>query len=73
MRRFWTTIVTYAGVQLRRFDGVQIDAATYSLSDLINDLRKVAPLLPLIEHLTDLRLPEAEVEARYTMVMTKRR
>lgn len=73
MRRFWTTIVTYAGVQLRRFDGVQIDAATYSLSDLINDLRKVAPLLPLIERLTDLRLPEAEVEARYTMVMTKRR
>ncbi|WP_030539311.1 hypothetical protein [Sphingobium sp. DC-2] len=59
-------------LSLRRFDGTIIDPDAYSRSHLLEDLRTIDQLKPIVDGLEGLTFPAPEEEARYTSAMTKR-
>lgn len=63
----------YEGVQLKRFDEVAIDAASYTLDDLKSDLRRLPKLRPLVMELDGMILPPVAEVRDYTETATQRR
>lgn len=61
----------YEGVTLLRFDGEKINPTTYSLDDMLIDLRRIPPLRPVVDRLKDLTLPDAAEEEQYTKTVTR--
>ncbi|WP_084582914.1 hypothetical protein [Sphingomonas azotifigens] len=55
---------------LRRFDGVIIDPDQYSRSQMLEDLRSIDHLRPIVDGLDGLTLPSPEEEREYTKIMT---
>ncbi|MFN3676353.1 MAG: hypothetical protein ACK4TC_10260 [Sphingomonas pseudosanguinis] len=57
---------------LRRFDGAIIDPDTYSRAQLLEDLRTIDQLRPIVDGLDGLTFPDLEEEKAYTKRMTNR-
>ena len=57
---------------LRRFDGTVIDPDSYSRSHLLQDLRSIEQLQPIVDGLDGLTFPTPAEEEEYTLAMTKR-
>ncbi|WP_300974504.1 hypothetical protein [Sphingomonas sp. LHG3406-1] len=62
----------YRGIPLIRFDGVAVDASTYSIAELLRDLGAVPGLEPIVSELKSLELPTAEEEELWTRSQTRR-
>lgn len=60
-------------LSLRRFDGAIVDPGVYSRTDLLEDLRTIDQLRPIVDGLEGLTFPTPAEEALYTAEMTKRR
>lgn len=61
-----------ASMKVLKFDGVNVDPDTYSRNQLLNDLRTIEQLGPVIDSLDGLTFPEPEAEMAYTKNMTDR-
>ena len=61
-----------AAMTLRRFDGTVIDPDQYSRSQMLDDLRSIEQLRPIVDGLEGLTFPEPDEEQAYTKRMTKR-
>lgn len=57
---------------LRRFDGALVDPDTYSRAQLLDDLRTIDQLSPIVDGLEGLTFPDPEEEKTYTKRMTDR-
>lgn len=57
---------------LRRFDGALIDPDTYSRAQLLDDLRTIEQLRPIVDGLDGLDFPTLQEEEDYTRKMTSR-
>ncbi|CAM3225253.1 hypothetical protein [Sphingomonas zeae] len=57
---------------LRRYDGAPIDPDTYSRAQLLDDLRTIDQLRPIVDGLEGLTFPDPEEEKAYTKRMTDR-
>ena len=55
-------LVCYAGITLFRFDGVEVDPATYTRDDLLRDVRVLPALEPLVAAVERLPLDKAREE-----------
>lgn len=65
----------HAGMEdllLRRFDGVLLDPDDYCRMQLLEDLRAIDALRPIVDGLEGLTFPTPEEEAEYTRRMTRR-
>ena len=62
-----------AAMTLRRFDGTVIDPDRYSRSQMLDDLRSIKELRPIIDSLVGLTFPDPDDEDAYTKRMTDRR
>lgn len=58
---------------LRRFDGAIVDPETYSRTQLLEDLRTIDQLRPIVDGLEGLNFPTLQEEEDYTRKTTSRR
>ena len=58
---------------LKRFDGAIVDPETYSRTQLLEDLRMIDQLRPIVDGLEGLNFPTLQEEEDYTRKMTSRR
>lgn len=59
-------------MSLRRFDGTVVDPDQYSRSEMLDDLRSIDQLRPIVDGLDGLTFPEPDEEKDYTKRMTDR-
>lgn len=65
----------HAGLEdlvLLRFDGAHLDPGSYTRMQLLEDLRAIEALRPIVEGLEGLTFPAPEEEGEYTRRMTRR-